>query len=92
MAECQIHENYGECVYSGTDGSSECMCEEETAAVKQELAAMKAEMENRVDQLHLQLHYWQKVTVNILKDHYTSLDIRGNKPYTITSLTMLTVT
>ena len=34
----------------------------------QELAAVKAEMERRVDQLHSQLHYWQNVTVNILKD------------------------
>ena len=39
--------------------------------VKQELAAVKAEMERRVDQLHSQLHYWQNVTVNILKDHYS---------------------
>ena len=41
--------------------------------VKQELAAVKAE----VDQLHSQLHYWQNVTVNILKDHYSSIDTRG---------------
>ena len=45
--------------------------------VKQELAAVKAEMERRVDQLHSQLHYWQNVTVNILKDHYSSIDTRG---------------
>ena len=37
------------------------------AAVKQELAAVKTE----VDQLHSQLQYWQNVTVNILKDHYS---------------------
>ena len=42
--------------------------------VKQELAAVKAEMERRVDQLHSQLHYWQNVTVNILKDHCSSIE------------------
>ena len=42
--------------------------------VKQELAAVKAEMERRVDQLHSQLHYWQNVTVNILKDRYSSIE------------------
>ena len=51
-------------------GSSECVKEEEMVEVKQELAAVKAEM----DQLHSQLHYWQNVTVNILKDHYSSID------------------
>ena len=51
-------------------GSSECVREEEMVEVKQELAAVKAEM----DQLHSQLHYWQNVTVNILKDHYSSID------------------
>ena len=50
--------------------SSECVREEEMVEVKQELAAVKAE----VDQLHSQLHYWQNVTVNILKDHYSSID------------------
>ena len=55
-------------------GSSECAREEEMVEVKQELAAVKAEMERRVDQLHSQLHYWQNVTVNILKDHYSSID------------------
>ena len=54
-------------------GSSECVREEEMVEVKQELAAVKAEM----DQLHSQLHYWQNVTVNILKDHYSSIDTRG---------------
>ena len=52
------------------DSTSECECEQEMAAVKQELAAVKAE----VNQLHSQLHYWQNVTVNILKDHYSSLN------------------
>ena len=56
------------------EASSECVREEEMVEVKQELAAVKAEMERRVDQLHSQLHYWQNVTVNILKDHYSSID------------------
>ena len=63
------------------DGSSECVSEEEMAEVKQDLAAVRSElgavrreMERRVDQLHSQLHYWQNVTVNILKVHYSSLD------------------
>ena len=47
--------------------STECVSQ-------QELAAVKAEMERKVDQLHSQLHYWQNVTVNILKAHYTSLN------------------
>ena len=59
------------------EASSECVREEEMVEVKQELAAVKAEMERRVDQLHSQLHYWQNVTVNILKDHYSSIDTRG---------------
>ena len=50
--------------------SNECVSQEELAAVRSELTA---EMERRVDQLHSQLHYWQNVTVNILKDHYSSL-------------------
>ena len=37
---------------------------------QQELAAVKAE----VDQLHSQLHYWQNATVNILKDHCSSIN------------------
>ena len=41
---------------------------------QEELAAVRTEMEKRVEQLHSQLHYWQNVTVNILKDHYSSLD------------------
>ena len=51
--------------------ADECVSQEELAAVRSELTA---EMERRVDQLHSQLHYWQNVTINILKDHYSSLD------------------
>ena len=53
-----------QCVTTDEEASSECVSQ-------QELAAVKAEMERRVDQLHSQLHYWQNVTVNILKDHYS---------------------
>ena len=49
------------------DSTTECVSQEE-------LAAVKTEMERKVDQLHSQLHYWQNVTVNILKDHYSSLN------------------
>ena len=52
---------------SPADCATECVSQ-------QELAAVKAEMERKVDQLHSQLHYWQNVTVNILKDHYASLN------------------
>ena len=55
------------CVTTDQEASSDCVSQ-------QELAAVKAEMERRVDQLHSQLHYWQNVTVNILKDHYSSID------------------
>ena len=58
--------------YTADEGTSnECVSQEELAAVRSELTA---EMERRVNQLHSQLHYWQNVTVNILKDHYSSLD------------------
>ena len=59
----------------GTPG--ECVSQEELTAVRTAMAAEMTKMERRVDQLHSQLHYWQNVTVNILKDHYSSLDTRG---------------
>ena len=34
---------------------------------------MKTEMERKMDQLNLQLHYWQNVTVNILNGHCSLL-------------------
>ena len=55
---------------TSADGSTECVSQEE-------LAAVKAEMERRVDQLHSQLHYWQNVTVNILQDHCSAIN-EGN--------------
>ena len=46
--------------------STECVSQ-------QELAAVKAEMEKKVDQLHSQLHYWQSVNVdNIFRNHCSS--------------------
>ena len=51
--------------------STECVSQ-------QELAAVKAEMERRVDQLNSQLHYWQNTTVNILKDHCSSINTGRN--------------
>ena len=63
----------------GTPG--ECVSQEELTALRTamaiEMSAVRSEMERRVDQIHSQLHYWQNVTVNILKDHYSSLDTRG---------------
>ena len=65
---------------NASDGNSPpCDCEEEIAEMRQELATVRAQMasmtsetERRVDELHSQLHYWLNVTVNILKDHYSS--------------------
>ena len=37
---------------------------------QEELAAVKADMERKVDELYSQLHYWQNVTINILKEQY----------------------
>ena len=66
------------CTATDEEASSECVCQEELTAVRTamaaEMSAVRAEMERRVDQLHSQLHYWQNVTFNILKDHYSSLD------------------
>ena len=49
----------------GGTGGNECACQ-------QELAAVKADMQGRVDTLQSQLDYWQNVTINILKDLYFS--------------------
>ena len=66
------------CTTADEGASGECVSQEELTAVKTamavEMSAVRSEMERRVDQLHSQLHYWQNVTVNILKDHYSSLD------------------
>ena len=52
-------------MYIGGTGENECTCQ-------QELAAVKADMQGRVDRLQSQLNYWQNVTINILKDLYFS--------------------
>ena len=54
----------------GTGGGDDVTGDDSECVSQEELAAVKAE----VDQLHSQLHYWQNVTVNILKDHYSSLN------------------
>ena len=36
-----------------------------------------------VDQLHSQVHYWQNVTVNILKDHCSPLTSGTNMQFTV---------
>ena len=46
-----------------TNGVSDCVSE-------QELAAVKTDMQRQVDELHSQLHYWQNTTIKILKEHY----------------------
>ena len=63
-------------VYTSTDGgtSGECVSQEELTAVRAAMAAEMATVRAEMDQHHSQLHYWQNVTVNILKDHYSSLD------------------
>ena len=58
----------------GTGGGDDVTADDSECVSQEELAAVKTEMERKVDQLHSQLHYWQNVTVNILKDHYYSLD------------------
>ena len=54
----------------GTGGGDDVTTDDSECVSQEELAAVKAE----VDQLHSQLHYWQNVTVNILKDHYSSFN------------------
>ena len=51
----------------GDDPTTECVSQEE-------LAAVKTEMERNVDQLQSQLHYWQNVTVTAVKDHCSSIN------------------
>ena len=58
------------------DSTTECVS-------RQELAAVKAEMESKVDQLHSKVHYWQNVTVNTLKDHCSPLTSGTNVQFTV---------
>ena len=62
---------------SPADCATECVSQ-------QELAAVKAE----VNQLHSQLHYWQNVTVNILKDQCSSFS-NGTYSFGLNSLAWL---
>ena len=59
-------------MYIGGTGDNECARQQGVAAVEAELAAVKADMQGRVDTLQSQLNYWQNVTINILKDLYFS--------------------
>ncbi|CAI8045728.1 hypothetical protein GBAR_LOCUS25294 [Geodia barretti] len=52
-------------VGTGDANSTECVSQ-------QELAAVKAVMERKVDQLHSQLHYWQSVNVDNIYRNYCS--------------------
>ena len=52
-------------MYTGGTGENECVSQ-------QELAAVKTDMQGRVDTLQSQLNYLQNVTINILKDLYFS--------------------
>ena len=52
---------------TGDADSTECVSQ-------QDLAAVKAEMERKVDKLHSQFDYWQNVTFNILKDQCPSIN------------------
>ena len=61
--------------------STECVSQ-------QELAAVKAEMERKVDKLHSQFDYWQNVTVNILKDQCSSFS-NGTYSFGLNSLAWL---
>ena len=60
----------------GTGGSGDVTAEDSTTECvsQEELAAVKTEMERKVDQLQSQLHYWQNVTVTAVKDHCSSIN------------------
>ena len=47
------------------DADGESLC-----ASKEELAAVKADMQRQIDELHTQLHYWQNITIAILRDQH----------------------
>ena len=55
------------CGVMHVDGNGENEC-----VSQQELAAVKADMQERVDTLQSQLNYWQNVTINILKELFSS--------------------
>ena len=37
---------------------------------QQDLAAVKADMQREMDQIHTELHYWQNIVIAILKDQH----------------------
>ena len=58
------------CCFTPPDDNSTTEC-----VSQEELAAVKTEVKERVDQLHSQLQFWQGVTVDsILQDHCSSLN------------------
>ena len=69
------------CFFTPDDNSTtECVSQEE-------LAAVKTEMERKVDQLHSQLQFWQGVTVDsILQDHCSSLNTGNSTNFDCGSL------
>ena len=71
---CSSTDNARFCQVLATDDDSSSECVSEMAA---ELAAVKADMQRQVDELHSQLHYWQNTTINILKDHIFSSNTGG---------------
>ena len=44
--------------------------DESQCASREELATMKADMQRQIDELHTQLHYWQNITVAILREQH----------------------
>ena len=49
--------------YQGAYGESQC-------ASQQDLAAVKADMQREMDQIHTQLQYWQNMVITILRDQH----------------------
>ena len=44
-------------------------CENQFAS-QQQLEAVKVDMQRQMDELHTQLHYWQNITIAILRDQH----------------------
>ena len=54
---------YGLHVHIDGGGDNQC-------ASQEELEAVKADMQRQIDELHTQLHYWQNITITILRDQH----------------------
>ena len=74
------------CLKDTVPSNEDCVSRQELTEMqsrsRQELAAVKAEMQSQVDQLHSQLHYWQNTTVttlDILKNHFTATNSGTHK-------------